>query len=46
MVPNDADDETVIETAKADEKIRKITEGKEIIRTIVIKNKLINIIVK
>ncbi len=46
MVPNDADDETVIKTAKNDEKIRKITEGKEIIRTIVVKNKLINLIVK
>ena len=46
MVPNDADDTTVIETAKADEKIKKLLEGKEIIRSIVVKNKLINLIVR
>jgi leucyl-tRNA synthetase len=46
IVPNDAEDETVIEAAKADEKIRKLIEGKEIIRTIVVKNKLINLIIK
>lgn len=46
MVPNDADDETVIAAAKDEEKIKKLIEGKEIIRTIVVKNKLINLIVK
>ena len=46
MVANDADDDTVLEAAKANEKIQKIIEGKEIIRTIVVKNKLINLIVK
>jgi leucyl-tRNA synthetase len=46
MVQNDADDETVVEAAKADEKIKKLIEGREIIRTIVVKNKLINLIVR
>ncbi len=45
-VPNDADDETVLAAAKADEKISKLIAGKEIIRTIVVKNKLINLIVR
>ncbi|MGE4483999.1 MAG: leucine--tRNA ligase [Oscillospiraceae bacterium] len=42
----DSDDETVIETAKADEKIARLMEGMEIVRTIVVKNKLVNIILK
>jgi leucyl-tRNA synthetase len=46
LVPNDADDATMLEAAKADEKIKKLIEGKEIIRTIVVKNKLINLIVR
>jgi leucyl-tRNA synthetase len=46
MVPQDADDETVINTAKADEKIAKLLEGKEIVRSIVVKNKLVNLIIK
>jgi len=42
----DSDDETVIKTAIADEKIKRFIEGKEITRTIVVKNKLVNIIAK
>jgi len=45
-VPLDSDDETVINTAVADEKIVKYLDGKEIMRTIVVKNKLINLIAK
>ena len=45
-VPLDADDESVISTAVSDEKIARNIEGKEIVRTIVVKNKLINLIVK
>ena len=45
-VPLNSDDDFVIETAKADEKISRNIEGKEIVRTIVIKNKLVNLIVK
>jgi len=46
QVPLDSDDNVVIEAAKADDKIIRYIEGKEIIRTIVVKNKLINMIVK
>ncbi|MCL2365660.1 MAG: leucine--tRNA ligase [Oscillospiraceae bacterium] len=46
QVPLDSDDSVVIDTAKADDKIIRYIEGKEIVRTIVVKNKLINLIVK
>jgi len=45
-VPLDSDEKTVIDTATSDEKIARYLEGKEIIRTIVVKNKLINLIIK
>jgi leucyl-tRNA synthetase len=45
-VPLDADDETVLNAAVSDEKIARIIEGKQIVRTIVVKNKIINLIVK
>jgi leucyl-tRNA synthetase len=41
----DADDGTVVAAALADERIAKLVDGKEIARTIVVKNKLINLIV-
>ena len=46
FVPNDAEGDVMLQAALADEKIKKIVEGKEIIRTITVKNKLINIIVR
>ncbi len=45
-VPADAADETVIEAAKADAKVQKAMAGMEIVRTIVVKNKLVNLILK
>ena len=45
-VPLDSPDDVVLEAAKADEKIARLIEGKQIVRTIVVKNKLINLIVK
>jgi len=42
----DADDAAVLNAAVSDEKIDRIIAGKEITRTIIVKNKLINIIVK
>ena len=45
-VPVDADDETVLEIVKSQEKIAKALEGMEIVRTIVIKNKLVNLILR
>lgn len=46
VIPMDADDETVKSIACADEKIQKILTGMEIVKTIVVKNKLINLIIK
>ena len=45
-IPLDSDNETVLSAAIADEKIARIIEGKEIVRTIVVKNKIINMIIK
>ena len=45
-IPVDADDETVLGIAKADEKIQKLMNGMDIVRTIVVKNKLVNIVLK
>ncbi len=46
FVPVDCEDEVVIAAATADEKIKHLMEGKQIVRTIVVKNKLINLILK
>ena len=46
VVPLDADDETVKSIACENEKIAKIVDGMEIVKTIVVKNKLINLILK
>ncbi len=45
-VPVDADDETVIAAAREDAKVQKAMEGMELVRTIVVKNKLVNLILK
>jgi len=42
----DTDDKTLLALMKNDEKVKKYIEGKEIIKEIVIKNKLVNIVVK
>ena len=46
IIPIDASDETVKEIACADEKIARLLQGMEIVKTIVVKNKLINLIIK
>ena len=46
VVPADADDQTVIDAACADEKIKRLMEGMQLVKTIVVKNKLINLILK
>ena len=46
VVPADADDQTVIDAACADEKIKRQMEGMQLVKTIVVKNKLINLILK
>ncbi len=46
QVPADADDETVIAAAKAEPKIARLMEGMEVVRCIVVKNRLVNLILK
>lgn len=46
IIPMDAEDETVKALACQDEKIARLLEGMEIVKTIVVKNKLINLILK
>jgi leucyl-tRNA synthetase len=45
-VPNDADDESVKQVALNDVKIKEGLDGKQIVKIIVVKNKLVNIVVK
>ena len=45
-VVSDSDDSVIIEAACADEKIKRLMEGKQLFKTIVVKNKLINLIIK
>ncbi len=45
-VPVDSGEEAVVAAALADPKVKKFTEGKEIVKTILVKNKLVNLIVK
>lgn len=46
VIPMDAEDEKVKSIALADEKIAHLLEGMDIVKTIVVKNKLINLIIK
>ncbi len=45
-VPADCDDETVIAVACADEKVQKQMQGMTLVKSIVVKNKLVNLILK
>ena len=45
-VPSDSEDSVIVDTACADEKIKRLMEGKQLVKTIVVKNKLINLIIK
>ena len=46
IVPADADDATVIAAACAEEKIQRQMQGMQLVKTIVVKNKLVNLILK
>ena len=46
VVPTDSDEQTVVAAAMALEKVKKSTEGMTVVKTILVKNKLINLIVK
>jgi len=45
-VPSDSEDSVVIDAACADEKVKRLMESKQLVKTIVVKNKLINLIIK
>ena len=45
-VPVDSDQDTVVEAAKANEKVAKALAGMQIVKVIHVKNKLVNLIVK
>ena len=45
-VPVDSDQDTVVEAAKANEKVAKALAGMRIVKVIYVKNKLVNLIVK
>ncbi len=45
-LPVDCEQQLAIDTALADEKVQKAVEGKNIVKTIVVKNKIINLVVK
>ncbi|MEG0692275.1 MAG: class I tRNA ligase family protein, partial [Oscillospiraceae bacterium] len=45
-LPTDCDKNTAIATAKADEKVQEAINGKDIVKEIVVPNKLVNIVVK
>ncbi|MBZ0202669.1 MAG: leucine--tRNA ligase [Ignavibacteria bacterium] len=45
-VDNDTDEEKLKELVKSDEKIKTYLDGKQIVKEIVVKNKLVNIVVK
>ena len=45
-VPNDCEDSVVINATLEDEKVKRAMEGMKLVKTIVVKNKLINLILK
>ena len=45
-VPADCSDDELVEAAAAEERIQRNLEGMRIVKTIVVKNKLINLLVK
>ena len=46
VVPFDSENEVVLEAAKNDEKVAQAISGKTIVKEIVIKNKLVNLVIK
>jgi leucyl-tRNA synthetase len=45
-VPADAEEDQIRETALADEKVKAAIEGKEIVKVLVVKGRLVNLVVK
>ena len=45
-LPLDCEQEEAVNTALADEKVRNAVAGKQVFKTIVVKNKIVNLVVK
>ena len=45
-VPTDSDQETVVAAAMELDKVKKAADGMSVVKTILVKNKLVNLIVK
>jgi len=46
VVENNTNKEVIIETALNNDKIKTLTEGKEVVKVIAVPNKLVNLVVK
>ena len=46
IVPTDSDEQTVVAAAMELERVKKSTEGMSVVKTILVKNKLVNLIIK
>ncbi|WP_408932326.1 leucine--tRNA ligase [Corynebacterium sp. YSMAA1_1_D6] len=46
MVPADADQDTVVGVAKADERVAQLTEGKNVVKEIYVPGRMVNLVVK
>ena len=46
QVPTDSDQDTVVSAAMAVDKVAKLAEGKKLVKTILVPNKLVNLILK
>ena len=46
IVPTDSDEQTVVAAAMELEKVKKSTDGMSVVKTILVKNKLVNLIIK
>ena len=46
IVPTDSDDAFIVATALADTKVAKIAEGMDLVKSIVVKGRLVNLIFK
>ena len=45
-MPTNSEEQAVVEAALQVEKVQKATEGMQIVKTILVKNRLVNLIVK
>ena len=45
-MPTDSEEKAVVDAALAVEKVAKATEGMQIVKTILVKNRLVNLIMK